>query len=495
MNIWIITTGSSDVQLKTDKNWNHTHRKIRNKRYNNHNFIPERPKNADNNEPFQVPARVMGIVYGENLIDEHYDDICFPIFNALSDKLEKKKIFPDKIIIIFTDQSKIFDNPDKKYLQCPFWQDTCTLKPIIYKYFKARFPNSELEYKYLIPTSKKAGLDNWDSTLNLVEDSLSDIKVEEDSTIYVSHQAGTPAISSAIQFMTLAKFGNQVQFLVSNEYQKDIAYLIPSPKYLWAMKLQEATALLQRHDYDGVKDILEPYLRKSKEPVAKKINQLLEIAIQWNYANFQAFVDGFLEVMGDVEKERFDWWWTGYEAAYLAVVRLEQGNTVEALFHSFRAVEGTILEWAKNNYPNHTYENKHGWKLRYSILQELPKYRDTLSQTQQKNFEKYQKIGLFGNALFKLLQTARPEYKTHPYINIVWDDARKDRNNQFHRLLGLTKAEVFDCWNTNNQNDWEKILLGCLEFISKERFTTLKDASLISQVHKELENALQSYQP
>lgn len=71
---------------------------------------------------------------------------------------------------------------------------------------------------------------------------------------------------------------------------------------------------------------------------------------------------------------------------------------------------------------------------------------------------------------------------------------KKEINNQFHRLLGLTKAEVFDCWNTNNQNDWERILLGCLEFISKERFTSLKDASLISKVHEELKNALQSYQ-
>ena len=200
--------------------------------------------------------------------------------------------------------------------------------------------------------------------------------------------------------------------------------------------------------------------------------------------------------MGDVEKERFDWWWwTGYEAAYLAVVRLEQGNTVEALFHSFRAVEGTILEWAINNYPNYTYENEHGWKLRYSILQELPKYRDTLSQTQQRNFEKYQKIGLFGNALFKLLQTAQPEYRNNPYIQIVWDDARKDRNSQFHRLLGLTEAEVFDCWNTNNSNDWENTVLGCLNFLSPQKFSCLKDASLMSQVHKELETALQSYQP
>lgn len=497
MNIWIITTGSSDVQLTTDKNWGgHCRGEIQNKRFHKHTFKPVSIRNAENKEYFQVPARPMGIVYGEYLIDSHYDELYFPILDALSKKLEKKKVSPDKIIIIFTDQSEIFDNSDKGKKQCPFWQDTCTLKPIIFKYLQNRFPNSELQDKYLKPSDHKEGLDNWDKTLNLVQKAFLDIEIEkekENTTIYVSHQAGTPAISSAVQFMTLAKFGNQVQFLVSNEYQKDIAYLIPSPKYLWEMKRQEATALLQRHDYNGVRDILEPYLRKSKET---KIKELLEIAIQWNYANFQEFADGFIQVMGDIEQQRFNqWWWTGYEAAFLAVVRLEQGNTVEALFHSFRAVEGTILEWAINKYPKHTFENEHGWKLKDSILQELPNYIDILSKTQQNNFEKYQTIGLYGNALFKLLQTAKPEYKTNNYIQIVWDDARKDRNSQFHRLLGLTEAEVFECWNTYNPNDWETTVLGCLNFVSEERFTSLKDASLMSRVHKELKNALQSYQP
>jgi hypothetical protein len=500
MNIWIITTGSSDIQLKTDKNWNHTHRQIRNQKYNNHDFKPQRPNNADENESFQVPARVMGIVYGEHLLNEHYDDLDFPIFDTLSAKLQALGTLPDKVIVIFTDQSSIFEEQDKRKKQCPYWQDTCTLEPIITKYFEnlqKKFEKiGQVEYKYLQPTSKQEGLDNWDSTLTLVKNSLADLKLEEDPTIYVSHQAGTPAISSAIQFMTLAKFGNQVQFLVSSEYEKSIAYTIPSPKYLWAMKLQEVIALLERHDYDGMKDILEPYLRKKDDPVVTRINHLLEIAIQWNYANFQKFAEDFAKVMGDVANERLKtWWWTGYEAAYLAVVRLEQGNTVEALFHSFRAVEGTILEWAINKYPRHTDENEHGWKLKYSILKELPQYLNHLSDKQQKSFQHYQNIGLFSNALFKLLQTARPEYKTHPYIKIVWDDAQEERNAQFHRLLGLTKAEVFDSWNASNQKDWEKKLLGCLEFISKERFTSLKDTSLMSQVHEELRNSLKEYQP
>ena len=63
--------------------------------------------------------------------------------------------------------------------------------------------------------------------------------------------------------------------------------------------------------------------------------------------------------MGDVEKERFDWWrLTGYEAAYLAVVRLEQGNTVAALFHSFRAVEGLLFNWIEENYSQYMSNDK-----------------------------------------------------------------------------------------------------------------------------------------
>ena len=48
--------------------------------------------------------------------------------------------------------------------------------------------------------------------------------------------------------------------------------------------------------------------------------------------------------------------WMAYEQAYLAIVRLEQNNTAEAMLHSFRAVEGCLLEWMKVTFP-HEFED------------------------------------------------------------------------------------------------------------------------------------------
>ncbi|MBW4507987.1 MAG: hypothetical protein KME64_15960 [Scytonematopsis contorta HA4267-MV1] len=485
MNIWIITTGSSDVQLKTKENWNHLYRQIRNK-CDNRDFSPSRPTNADGDEPFQVPARVMGIVYGENI--EEYDNLCFPIFETLSAKLFEIKATPDKIIVITTDQSEIFpDSEYKRSNKCPYWQDTCSLQEIFKLYFLKKFPNTKLEFCELKPFADSKGLDDWNNTLTLVQDTLGKLQFASYDTIYVSHQAGTPAISSAIQFMSLAKFGKQVKFLVSSEYKQNYTDIIPSYNYLRAIQIQEAKALLERYDYAGVERLLKPYLQDT----TSEIRRLLKIATLWNYAEF----DEFAKQRGEAAEERIkNWWWIGYEAAYLALVRLEQENTVEALFHSFRAAEGLILEWAINKYDKYIDEDDKGYKLKDTILKVLPKYVGNLSFKQQANFREYRNIPLYSDTLFKLLQTARPESKTHPYMKLIWNDAKDERNEQFHRLLGLTKKELFRAWNASEQSEWERKILGCLEFISGQKFPSLKAASLMSQVHDELREALNKCQ-
>ena len=65
----------------------------------------------------------------------------------------------------------------------------------------------------------------------------------------------------------------------------------------------------------------------------------LTAAVHWNQGNFDLLADE----LGNFAKERSrQWWWIGYEVAYLAVVRLKQSHTSEAMFHSFRSVEGLI---------------------------------------------------------------------------------------------------------------------------------------------------------
>ena len=49
--------------------------------------------------------------------------------------------------------------------------------------------------------------------------------------------------------------------------------------------------------------------------------------------------------MNEERKKAGNWWWIAYEEVYLAVIRRNQGNIVEAFFHSFRAFEGIFAAW------------------------------------------------------------------------------------------------------------------------------------------------------
>lgn len=494
MNIWIVTTGSSDVKLKTDENWGNLFRNARNQLYDRR-FAPTRPPNTDDDEPFLVPARAMGIVYGTQLTGDYYQDLHFPLLDAFSAKLlEKGRTTPDRIILILTNQEAVFnEEEDRKLDKSPYWQDTCTLKPIFEQYFQNKFPKvQKIDYLELKPQSKGEGLDNWDKSLLLVQQAIFSLDFDKNATVYVSHQAGTPAISSAVQFVSLAKFGKKVKFLVSNEYEQKSADVIDSSSYLQGMQVQEAKALLDRYDYQGVERILKDYLQDVSDPLLLEIRDLLKMAVQWNCAKFEDFA----KARGDVAKDRLNqWWWMGYEAAYLGVIRLKQGNTVEALFHSFRAVEGLIKEWALDKYkPQIKYSNRNQPNTAYIHDLNLP---DGLRHwfNSHKNRD-YNNVGLFGKALFTLLEASHSEteWKQNLDIQIVAGNTIGERNSTFHSLRGLTKEDVFKAWDTEIPEQWEARVLGCLNFVSKQKFVSLKSASLMAKVHDELVNTIAHYE-
>lgn len=179
-------------------------------------------------------------------------------------------------------------------------------------------------------------------------------------------------------------------------------------------------------------------------------------------------------------------------------MRLEQGNTVEALFHSFRAFEGLIYKWVRwyyGQYPNIKFEQDRNSSLFISYTihnKELP--QDYITQLQEKR-ETQGKIYLYGNFLFELFKKTKIHWEGNEDIKIACEQTRKKRNSKFHQLLGMTEKDVFDAWETDNQGDWEARVLSCLNFVCDENFTSLKDASLMSQVHNELREVLKSYQP
>jgi hypothetical protein len=451
MSMWIVTTGNSDVILKHDKNWGNFYGEVRYDlectEFAQPNLLDPKDKSAG----YTSPTRVLGLVYG-NQPDDYKSDLEFPLLDTYCKYFKDNNIEPEKIIILLTDQTQIFDEAQKIYEKCPYWQDTRTLKPLLEWYFKAKF-DCQLEFLYLTPTKAGRGIDNWNETLSLVEETLPYLDYDPLKTVYVSHQAGTAAISSAVQFVSLGRF-QKVQFLVSNEYfdedyqQQSKSEAIASSNYWRGMQIQKAQALLKRFDYSGVKDLFSNLWKNQEDPLnaqEQKIINLLNIAIQWNSAKFK----NFAQARGKKAQQRLqNWWWTGYEAAYLAVVRLEQDNTVEALFHSFRAVEGLIRG----------------------------------------------KAGPTTDPLYELIANIFPDWESNQNMKIFNKYTRDRRNNLFHQLSGMEESEVFKAWDTNNNMQWQSRVLGCLNFVSGEKFTSLKKASLMSDLHQELEEAIKNYE-
>ena len=239
MNIWIVTTGNSDVQLTTEAHWLTLYDKVT-ESLNYLDFFPT-PSDFEDEDIYTVPARALGIVYKHEL-RQYWSDLTFPLLDNFGKRLEAESILPDKIILLLTDQSILYPDYDS-LKKSPCWKDTGTLWPILEHYFREKFPRAILEAVVLKPLNEN-GLDHWDSTLQLVQKELSQFKFKERETIYVSHQAGTPAVSSAVQFVTLANYGQKVKFLVGSEYVKESAEIIESSRYLRGISIQQAKSLV-----------------------------------------------------------------------------------------------------------------------------------------------------------------------------------------------------------------------------------------------------------
>jgi len=255
MNIWIVTTGNSDVILKHDKNWGKLHTKVDDKLERPHSpkAIPINSK--DREEGYTVSSRVLGIVYGDQAEDLYLSDLKFPLLDTYNSYIKEHNIELDKIVVILTDQSKIFVTEEQRLGdQSPYWQDTCTLRPLFEWYFKHKEFGCIPDFLCLSPDKSNLGIDHWEETLTLIEKQFqTELFQPEDNTektVYVSHQAGTPAISSAVQFAALGNF-KDVNFLVSNKcFNQDCklestAELIESSKYRRGLQIQQAKQLIE----------------------------------------------------------------------------------------------------------------------------------------------------------------------------------------------------------------------------------------------------------
>jgi len=92
--------------------------------------------------------------------------------------------------------------------------------------------------------------------------------------------------------------------------------------------------------------------------------------------------------------------------------------------------------------------------------------------------------------LDKLLKAARPEASDCEDLK-VFCNYWEWRNQIFHRLLRLRKEDLFEAWDTTNQQHWKLTV----SILSDYKSSSLKDASLMPLVHEELKEAITSYHP
>lgn len=486
--IWIVTTGNSDVKLSSDYQWGRLREQKREQLRPCYNDF-KAPMEDANDNLFSLPARVMGIVYGEAL-DTHWEYFRFPLLTEFVNAIKAdKKNKPDRIIVLLTNQDEIFleNNAsdhmyDRSDPDCPFWKDTSELKLILQRFFDKNLGPNKAEFYSLEPKIIGEGLDNWDSTLRLVQEGFEKWGISKSDRVIVSHQAGTPAISSAVQLTALIKFGKKVSFLVGNEFIKDRPNFLLGSSYFRTLQIKEALNLLQEFDYSGVRKALGKIEFSDKK--GQNVEALLEIADLWNNSRFEEFAQ-------KLDASEICWW--AYEAAYLGLVRLRQENIMESFFHSFRAIEGLIKEWALREYCDQIqYSNQSQPNTPYFHDISLPsKLREWFDASKN---HKYNNIGLFGKPLFELLKKSHSlqKWQSHSCLKVLEKNILEERNSTFHGLRGLQKTDLFKIWLAEDEAVWESNIRGCLNFISGESFSSLKEASLMTKVHAELKTAIEN---
>jgi|GEM_PF-916111 len=328
-----------------------------------------------------------------------------------------------------------------------------------------------------------------------------DTDLKQIDKLLISPKGGVGQLAEALRVTALSHYTGQKTLLFcdfnedeSKNLKGEFSALKPLSQgeyYLWELSQRQAIALLDRYDYAGVQSILRGYWKNSSNLQILKIKDLLEAALRWNIAEFKEFSDLLRQFVArhsmDWDLSILDhWWWLAYESAYLSVVRFDQGHTIEALFHSFRAVEGLISEWAIATFLKDIEQGNGAPRLKQSIDKQLPGFYD--SQSLQGG-----EVYLYGTALDNLLLKARPEMNNNADLRKFFDVARKQRNQVFHRLLGLKKEKVFLAWDTGNKERWQSRVLGCLNCIAQQSFNSLEQASLMPQIHKELRQLISTY--
>ncbi len=329
------------------------------------------------------------------------------------------------------------------------------------------------------------------------------ITIQPKQPIWVCLKGGVGQTSEASRISGLSLHGDRIQFFEFQQNTRANQVGIPSDytgpflgtNYLWARTQQQALRLLERYDYAGLYnlELLQTYFQQDPSNLGFIAN-LVKAGLSWNQGEFKTFfeiAEPSLKLQQKQQTESF--WWQAYEEAYLAVIRLEQNNTTEAMFHSFRAVEGLMYKWAIATFKEQVTERQNRFPiLNRSIVQ---KHRTLEEFFQQNGIRDEIELNLW--TMQRLLEADISETRNSRDFAIFWRTTKDERNILFHRIGGLTKKEVLQAWGNdiNNSSKWEARILNCLNLVTGQRFHSLTQASLFASTHCRVKKDIANYQP
>lgn len=324
---------------------------------------------------------------------------------------------------------------------------------------------------------------------------LTTINPPSNAEIWLSITGGVGQTSEAGRISGLSLYGDRIKFFKFKEdptlnragHPSNYSDPFLGTNYLWDRTRQQALKLLDRSDYAGAKELLEPYLKAQKTGAT---TPLLEAGILWHQGQFDPFFRKIKSYLtSSLQKQQVQFWWSmAYEQAYLALIRLEQDNTTEAALHSFRAIEGCLLKWAEvtltTDFDNSTSSFP---KVRPSICDHYPGIKASYKESQ----------GYHSNAQWSgkfrqdLIEAVLPSAKGREF-QAFWQ-SQGQRNRLSHQLGGISKQEVFRAWGQEikDQPQWESQILTCLNILTGQSFKTLREASLFTVVQERVKESIE----
>ncbi|TVQ42975.1 MAG: hypothetical protein EA365_13670 [Gloeocapsa sp. DLM2.Bin57] len=310
------------------------------------------------------------------------------------------------------------------------------------------------------------------------------IKVNNQEKIILCLKGGVGQTSEAARISGLSLYGEQIEFYEFQQHKTN-RQGIPSPylgpflgtNYLWDRVRKESLQLLENYNYAAVEEILKPYFQQDTK-LWSSTPTLIKASIFWQQGRFESFYNLAKQSLPQRTK-----YWMAYEQAYTAIVRIEQQNTTEAMLHSFRSVEGLILEWLKENYSQY---------ITHYQPNQYPKLKKTISQEFSNlnlDFQGKNEIILQGWQQIELIKTVLPNLLNNQDFQ-AFINTRDWRNTLSHNLGGIGEQDLFKAWGVNNLQEWKKRLIKCLNAITQENYSSLYQASLFACLHHQVKEKI-----